>query len=815
MNEKQQLGTIASHVLKALGFFRDLETPLNKLASSSESANTTSYIDLKTQLENDFLRFKMWAGNQAAHQTGPSSLDHRLREAPHLHEQVIYLLKDICESLQDAISLSTEDFPSLDGDGLAGEKQEEQNTESSPYSLNNDDDDDSDFSDLDSDFPPRSGLSMLFADVGESIDCLLRLSVAIANPAPHERFRKLGAGLAEDVSFYGPHDIAYVKDKFPHIGDGLAGILGNFITRRRQFFKYRRAHHTRLASNLESVVSDEKTDTSRTEIVQKTVASSLPEHFKAMANFDPRANLIDEDVRSDTGISQTSYATSAGFLIENQDDQTRDLPPPLRVPPMPNAGEDGIFECPFCYRIIAAKSRAAWKRHIFGDLRPFTCLFSQCTESNIDFDRRHNWQLHVSKYHWSSWHCPFKCEGLFPSATELALHVKAKHLLTGDEQELRTVVSLGERVALTDTANQCPVCGSTVSGLKKYVKHVGRHLEQLALFALPRLEEQSPEEDAASDEQISAQSSLDVSSKSSSQPDCSMLERRRMPLPDEEKDEENASLTGDDNSVQGAYLVQARAKKWPETLGSASEDSRNIGNSTAMQKTSMTKVVGDALAWFRYQVAYIVAPKIELVERLEIEAGRLNSASAEGLLREDSIGICEQITLVLRRLRRVDDELKSFPESHDLSELSPEEATQLLEMINDNRKKLKTTLEEAKLRIRNLKVNGMDQTEVSHTEDTGEIFRRLADLEGEVPDSLESSTYTQPLEKTAPNQTGTPMLAEDVAQEKEGKSESQSTLTFAQIITRRTFEEAIKSQKEYKKQIAALGFEEEISAKSE
>jgi hypothetical protein len=361
MDEKQQLGTIASHVFKALESFRDLGISLAKLASSSESANSTDFIDFKTQLENDFLRFKMWAGNQAAHQTGPSSLDHRLREAPHLHDQVIYLLKDICESLQDAISLTTEDFPSLDRVWPGGEKQEEQVTESSPHSLNDDDDDGSDFSDLDSNSSPISGLSTFFTDVGEAIDCLLRLSVAIANPAPHERFRKLGAGLAEDISFYEPHDIAYVKDKFPRIGDGLARILGKFITRRRQFFKYRKAHHTRLASNLESAVSDERTDISRTEIVQKTVASSLPEHFKAMANFDPRANIIDEDVRSDTEVSQTSYATSAGFLIENQDDQARDLPPPLSVPPIPNAGADGIFECPFCYRMISAKSRAAWK----------------------------------------------------------------------------------------------------------------------------------------------------------------------------------------------------------------------------------------------------------------------------------------------------------------------------------------------------------------------------------------------------------------------------------------------------------------------
>jgi hypothetical protein len=381
------------------------------------------------------------------------------------------------------------------------------------------------------------------------------------------------------------------------------------------------------------------------------------------------------------------------------------------------------------------------RRHVFGDLRPFTCLFSQCTESNVDFDRRHNWQLHVSRYHWSSWHCPFKCEGFFPSATELTCHVKNKHLPTGGEQEVRTVVSLGERVASADTTNQCPVCGSTVSGLKKYIKHVGRHLEQLALFALPSLEEQDPTEDAASDEQISAQSSLDVSSKDSSQADSSMLERRRMPLPGEEEDEENVSSTGDNNSIQGAYSVQARAKEWPATLGSTSENSKDIGNSVVMQNISMTKedeknedetkVDDDKLAWYRYQVAFIEASNMALLERIEIETRR-----PEGLSREDKLRMCEQMVQVLRR---VVDELKSFSESQDLSELSPEEATQLLETINDHQKKLKTTLEEAELNIENLKVAGIDQTEVSHA-DASEMSARLAHLEG---DSLSGSKDEQ------------------------------------------------------------------------
>jgi hypothetical protein len=152
------------------------------------------------------------------------------------------------------------------------------------------------------------------------------------------------------VSFYEAHDIRRVKDKFPKASDCLPEILGKFITSRRQFFKYREAHHAKLAAGLDDITGEG--DTSRTEVVPKTIASSLPEHLKAVG-------VINEDGRSDTGFSETSYATSAGFFIEEGGRQTQATP--LKVPPPPPAAETGTFECPFCYRMISATTRGAWK----------------------------------------------------------------------------------------------------------------------------------------------------------------------------------------------------------------------------------------------------------------------------------------------------------------------------------------------------------------------------------------------------------------------------------------------------------------------
>ncbi|KAM0414544.1 hypothetical protein ACHAPT_013612, partial [Fusarium lateritium] len=504
MDRSPERGPIAHNVQNVLKLFRNVATwfkqDTESLGDQYESDNP---FKLLPTFENEVTRFKMWAGNLAAHQSGPASLDHRLREAPHLQEQVVYLLRDISESLEDNVTLTlNEEFPK-------GSKDTQEEPVSLQESLGQGSEEDFTDSDLDGNenVTLETRFSSLCTDVSEAIDCLLRLSVAIANPAPHERFRKLGAGLSEDVSFYEAHDIRYVRDKFPKASEGLPEVLGKFITRRRQFFKYREAHHAKLAAGLDH---EAQKDTSRTEIVPKTVASSLPEQFKG-------TGVIDEDNRSDMAMSETSYATSAGFLL--QEDGQMKPAPPLKVPPPPLEAEKGAFECPFCYRMVSASTRRAWKRHVFGDLRPYTCLFSQCTESNTDFDRRHRWHLHVSQYHWRTWSCPFKCGDGFLSVVALRDHIRHQHLPSTSDDHLSTLVARGEVPISNHVSKECPLCGHVIFGLHSYIKHVGRHLEQLALFALPNTGDETLEDDFDSDVQNDVVSDLDSSSADGDRPE--------------------------------------------------------------------------------------------------------------------------------------------------------------------------------------------------------------------------------------------------------------------------------------------------------
>lgn len=322
MDVDQQSGSIASHVTKAILFFRNLQDVLSKPATSTGDLEGATLNDFPLHMENHFARFKMWVGNQAALQSRPFSLDDRLRTAFHLRRQVIYLVKDICDSLQTAISLIRNGPSSLKQDRKVQVLQDDNSHSSPPESGESDE---SDFSDTEPDGQPGSGLSILLTDIGEAIDCLLRLSVAIANPALHDRSRKLGTEPFKSLSLYEPYepkDIAHVRNQFPSIANELAIALGSFITRRRQSIKNGQAYLGKYWY----------TDADRydTTLVQKYTLSD----------------------------AKTSQTTSTHHRLFAGTDQTTSI---LGVPPLPSTTRHGMFKCPFCHRLTFAANQAAWE----------------------------------------------------------------------------------------------------------------------------------------------------------------------------------------------------------------------------------------------------------------------------------------------------------------------------------------------------------------------------------------------------------------------------------------------------------------------
>ncbi|KAL6408889.1 hypothetical protein AUP68_07837 [Ilyonectria robusta] len=311
--------------------------------------------------------------------------------------------------------------------------------------------------------------------ISHVVNCLLRLSMTIANPTPHDQF-KSKAGM-DAVQYYERWNLQHVGEKFPSAEHMVARRLAKAMAQRRQYFTYREEHANRLSEGLDGTEAGEHST---------TIASSLPEHLKDGSNVTTNDLSGLDDGRSET--SGTSYTPSSP-----------DSHHP-RVPPIPKEYADGPFKCPFCHTIIAVDTRSAWKKHIFRDLRPYVCLESACSTSSQLYLRRHEWMQHMIQEHWKTWYCSFGCSETFQSSKSFRSHTTHAHGQRVNHSHLDTLESLSSSHNPDKSQGTCPLCFDfDVKSPKQYSNHVGEHLEHLALFSLPRIENEETEQDEASD----------------------------------------------------------------------------------------------------------------------------------------------------------------------------------------------------------------------------------------------------------------------------------------------------------------------------
>ena len=89
--------------------------------------------------------------------------------------------------------------------------------------------------------------------------------------------------------------------------------------------------------------------------------------------------------------------------------------------------------------------------------------------------------------HWRTWHCAYGCQDTFPSASEFKQHTSRFHSDAVATTQLNALAGLSERRMALDVVMECPLCLEKVKSVKQYHRHVGRHQEELALFALPKI----------------------------------------------------------------------------------------------------------------------------------------------------------------------------------------------------------------------------------------------------------------------------------------------------------------------------------------
>ena len=362
--------------------------------------------------EDELGRLRIWAANIGAHQTGQSSLDFRLRDASHIHGQIIKLLESLLRKLQDTRVALAEEEESDDGEVI--DDLEDAKTEIQEL---------------------QEGLATI-------VDCLFQMSMLVRKPAQHDL--RLGSKDAE-VAAFEPYDYKYVREKYPRADDALVKRLSNAITLRRKYLKYRERHAMKLRQGIDNVgqvvhnlqdVQEGGTVREGTEI-SNTVAT----------DFQP--NVAFDDNASDSGDSQTSY-TPTSISRGN-----------ITIPPAPKTSLGGRpFECPYCFYLITVSGSQSWNKHVFQDLPPYICVAPTCLTPDKLYPTRHEWLHHSDTAH--------------PAAST-------------------------DHNAPPSDSVMCPLCMEDVERGKNYDRHLARHLQELALFILPRNDEDSDISDSNPD----------------------------------------------------------------------------------------------------------------------------------------------------------------------------------------------------------------------------------------------------------------------------------------------------------------------------
>ncbi|KAF9698356.1 hypothetical protein EKO04_003901 [Ascochyta lentis] len=114
----------------------------------------------------------------------------------------------------------------------------------------------------------------------------------------------------------------------------------------------------------------------------------------------------------------------------------------VRIPPLPSEGKKGVpFDCTACGRSVRATNNREWRKHLYTDLQPYTCFFTGCQFNESPFASRQMWSDHLELEH---------------------------------------------KLGPNWDALECPLClDATGHGKSTVLTHFARHMEDIALVALP------------------------------------------------------------------------------------------------------------------------------------------------------------------------------------------------------------------------------------------------------------------------------------------------------------------------------------------
>jgi hypothetical protein len=274
-------------------------------------------------------RFRVWSASALADQRGIGSLDYRLRDASNIASQLLLLLNSLLDVLEEIREI-------LDGERPCLEDDSDSVSECSASELR-----------IISEATPESELVQLLSNVVDIITCLMRLSIAVHDPAPHDQITSMSSINISDLE---KSDVGHVQEKFPFAEEFLKERLGCAMSHWRHYMQYRVDQNGDVWNDFEKQIPGP----TRAEIAR---VSRVSHHKETLLPNDNHPGS------SSVTISETPIMTSA----QRQDAPLRSSSSALdQVVPS--------FKCPVCIRHVHVRTLLEWKEHVYQDLRAYVSL---------------------------------------------------------------------------------------------------------------------------------------------------------------------------------------------------------------------------------------------------------------------------------------------------------------------------------------------------------------------------------------------------------------------------------------------------------
>ena len=178
---------------------------------------------------------------------------------------------------------------------------------------------------------------------------------------------------------------------------------------------------------------------------EKNISLNLP--FEAPLKDLGQSEFFDSGLGTSLGADTFDIQSIASFISGFSRNEGSNS---VRLPPLSEEAKAGEpFECMACGKQVRISRRKDWRcvyrflcsnviansqrrNHVFQDLRPYTCVHTECPEMETFFTSRETWEEHLASKHdyapaWSMLPCPICCRIMRDGRSAVTSHL-ARHL---------------------------------------------------------------------------------------------------------------------------------------------------------------------------------------------------------------------------------------------------------------------------------------------------------------------------------------------------------------------------------------------------